>query len=118
MSCRIYILNDNRVKGILKSKSNIIDISSEQLQLSKTEKKDILQLYASNEKISKDELEKIVQTQAYFPLLCKLYFEKKTKQKDRLKFFTEPIEVFEEEIRDFRTSCKQKILLVSSSCAL
>lgn len=108
VSCRIYLLNDNRVKGILKSKSNIIDISSEQLQLSKTEKKDILQLYASNEDISKDELEKIVQTKAYFPLLCKLYFENKTEQKDRLKFFTEPIEVFEEEIRDFRTSCKEK----------
>uniref|UniRef100_A0A8W8NNY9 Novel STAND NTPase 3 domain-containing protein n=1 Tax=Magallana gigas TaxID=29159 RepID=A0A8W8NNY9_MAGGI len=108
VSCRIYILNDNRVKGILKSKSNIIDISSKQLQLSKTEKKNIWQVYASNENVSKDELEKIVQSEAYFPLLCKLYFANKIKMKDRLKFFTEPIEVFEEEIRDFRTLCKER----------
>lgn len=116
VSCRIYILNDNRVKGILKDKSNIVDICNDQLKLSKNEKKDIWQIYASNETITKEELTQIVQCEAYFPLLCKLYFMGKHKQKDRLNFFTKPVQIFEEEIRDFKNFCKEKycslILLV------
>lgn len=108
VSCRIYILNDNRVKGILKDKSNIVDICNDQLKLSKNEKKDIWQIYASNETITKEELTQIVQCEAYFPLLCKLYFMGKHKQKDRLNFFTKPVQIFEEEIRDFKNFCKEK----------
>lgn len=116
VSCRIYILNDDRVKGILNDKSNIVDICNDQLKLSKNEKKDIRQIYASNETITKEELTQIVQCEAYFPLLCKLCFMKKNKQKDRLSFFTKPVQIFEEEIRDFKNFCKEKycalILLV------
>lgn len=89
VSCRIYIVNDNRVKGILKDKSNIVDICNDQLKLSKDEKKDIWKIYASNETITNEELTQIVQCEAYFPLLCRLYFMKKHKQKDRLSFFYE-----------------------------
>lgn len=39
VSCRIYILNDKRVKGILNDKSNIVDLSNDQLNLCKSEKK-------------------------------------------------------------------------------
>lgn len=116
VSCRIYILNDKRVKGILNDKSNIVDLSNDQLNLCKSEKKEIWQIYAPNEKVSKAELAKIVKPEAYFPLLCKLCFVNRIKKNERLKFFMVPAEIFEEKIRYFKTSCKEKycalILLV------
>lgn len=108
VSCRIYILNDKRVKGILNDKSNIVDLSNDQLNLCKSEKKEIWQIYAPNEKVTKAELAKIVKSEAYFPLLCKLCFVNKIKKSERIKLFMEPAEIFEEKIRYFKTSCKEK----------
>lgn len=48
MLCRIYILNDNRVKGFLKDMLNIVDLSSDNLRLSKDEKKKIWNMYLFN----------------------------------------------------------------------
>lgn len=38
MTCRLYILSDNKVDRLLKNKSNIVDISNDQNTLSKEEK--------------------------------------------------------------------------------
>lgn len=98
MSCRKYILNEKKVRGILKDDSNIVDINNDKSKLSKNEKENILSKYASKENLSTEELTQIVQTEAYFPLLCKLCFSDKNKAREKLRFFTEPVEVLEEEI--------------------
>lgn len=108
MSSRKYILNDAKVKGLLKVKSNIVDISNDQLKLSRNEKEEILNKYSLNKNVSREEFLKIIQTEAYFPLLCKLCFSKKIKEHKMLRFFTEPVKVFEDEIKAFRISFKDK----------
>lgn len=108
MSCRKYILNDHQVTGLLKDEPNIVDISNDQLKLSEYEKEKIWSTYALNENISREVLTKIIQTEAYFPLLCKLCSSKHFKEHEKLKFFTRPVEVLEDEIKMFRKSFKQK----------
>lgn len=116
VSCRKYILYENRINGILKDKSNIVDISQDQLKLNNDDKKRIWDIYSNHKQLSQEELEEILNIEEYFPLLCKLYFSMDRNQTDELIFFKEPKEVFEEEIRNFRLSSKEKycslILLV------
>lgn len=108
VSCRKYILMDPRVKGVLKNESNQIDISTDQLKMSNNEKREVWDMHSCNKNISEEELEEICQTEAYFPLLCKLYSTNENKENNILRFFKEPVVVFEEEIGDFRNSCKEK----------
>lgn len=65
----------------------------------------------SEHNFSKTEITEILNTDAYFPLLCKLYAQNKTNQrnvaKDAVKFFKEPITNLEMDIRAFRGSCKE-----------
>lgn len=116
MSCRKYILSDDKVKGLLKNESTIVDITCNQFKLSYEEKEKIWRKHALDEDVSKEELKQIVQTETYFPLLCKLYVHHKINKKEKLRFFKAPVELFEEELRNFRESCKEKycalILLV------
>lgn len=108
MSCRKYILNDDKVKGLLKDESNIVDISNDKFKLDEKEKEEIWNKYTITENVPKEELIKIIRTEAYFPLLCKLCFSKKIKVHEMLRFFTEPVEVLEEEINNFRKSFQEK----------
>lgn len=108
MSCRKYILSDGRVKGLLTKKSNIVDIDSDQLKLSKFEKKLIWNTHSLSKELSEKEFADIFQNEAYFPLLCKLYFCYNRYQADGLRFFKEPVAVFKKEIRDFKTFSKEK----------
>lgn len=71
MTCRLYILSDNKVDTLLKNKSNIVDISNDQNTLSKEEKQKKLIANAVNENISSKQLNDIPETKHYFPLLCK-----------------------------------------------
>lgn len=52
----------------------------------------------------------ILKTETYFPLLCKIYFSKNINKnrKEKLRFFKAPVALFEEEIRHFRKSDKDK----------
>lgn len=108
ITCRKYILNDDRVKGLLKEKAYTVDINDEQLKLDNQEKQDIWNSYSSNKKLSKEELTELVQIEAYFPLLCKLYFTHDRHQREGMRFFKEPLAVLEKEVRTFRKSCKEK----------
>lgn len=109
LSSRKYILRDDRVKGILKEATNIVDIDDDQLKLNIDEKQRIWNIYAHNKKLSKEELAEIFKIEEYFPLLCKLYFLKQTEKNERIvMFFKEPIVVFEEDIRSFRKACQEK----------
>lgn len=107
VSCRKYILNESRIKGILKDKSNIVDISQD-LKLNNDEKLKIWDIYSNHKQLSSEELEKLLNIEEYFPLLCKLYFSTDSNQTDGLRFFEKPIAVFEGEIRNFRASSKNK----------
>lgn len=109
ISCRKYILIDDRIKGLLKDRSNIIDINNDRFQLDNNEKQMIFNIHANDKKLSKKEFAEIGKIEEYFPLLCKMYFSKNRKQHDdMIPYFREPVAVVEGEIRSFRTSCKEK----------
>uniref|UniRef100_A0A8W8IEI1 Novel STAND NTPase 3 domain-containing protein n=1 Tax=Magallana gigas TaxID=29159 RepID=A0A8W8IEI1_MAGGI len=108
LSSRKYILLDNRVKGILKDKSCIIDLSDDKHKLNNGEKENILKSYSSNSRISKDDINGMLTTEEYFPLLCKLYFSDKNNQTIGTRFFTEPFNVCQEQIRNFRNDSKKE----------
>lgn len=86
LSCRKYILNDARVKGILKDKSCIIDLSEDEFKLDCEEKHKILDSYSSNSDFSKENIDEIIKTEDYFPLLCKLFFSDKKSKKWECNF--------------------------------
>lgn len=110
VSCRKYILNDGRVKSLLtasKLNSKLVDISQDQLKLSYDEKQRIWNIYSSN-KISFTEASiALFDKDAYFPLLCKLYFSTDRNKNDGFRFFKEPREVLEKEIENFRLYSKE-----------
>lgn len=109
MTCRLYILSANKVDGLLKNKSKIVDISNDQNTLSKEEKqKKKLIAYAVNENISSKQLNDIFQTKHYFPLLCKSYFSKQIDKSKVIEYFQEPREFYENQIKQFRNSCKKE----------
>lgn len=108
LTCRTYILSDKRLKGLLKEKSYTVDINDEKLKLDNQEKQNIWNSYSSNKKLSKEELTELVQIEAYFPLLCKLYFTNDRHQREGLRFFKEPFAFLEKELRTFRISYIEK----------
>ncbi|XP_065925460.1 uncharacterized protein [Magallana gigas] len=107
LSSRKYILLDDRVKGMLNDKSCSIDLSDDKHKLNNEEKKNILRSYSSNSGLLKDDINGILMTEEYFPLLCKLYFSDKNNQTIGPRFFKEPFNVCQEQIRNFRKDCKE-----------
>uniref|UniRef100_A0A8W8IEG8 Novel STAND NTPase 3 domain-containing protein n=1 Tax=Magallana gigas TaxID=29159 RepID=A0A8W8IEG8_MAGGI len=108
LSSRKYILLDDRVKGMLNDKSCSIDLSDDKHKLNNEEKENILRSYASNSDLSKDDIDGILTTEEYFPLLCKLYFSDKNNQTIGPRFFKEPFNVCQEQIRNFRNDSKKE----------
>ncbi|XP_065924973.1 uncharacterized protein [Magallana gigas] len=107
ISCRNYILFDNKVKGVLQEITNIVNIEDVKYKLTYEEKRSIWNKYMSNDKISEEDFTEILNTEAYFPLLCKL-FSCEINQNDGYRFFKEPVKVVEEQIRCFRKKDKGK----------
>lgn len=123
LSCRKWVQCDIRANGFFDDNSNIIDIDSGKCILSDDEKRQILNKYKTNNyDFSETDLEEVLKTKTYFPLLCKLFFSDTDKQKDGLNFFIEPVEKIKEEIRAFKYECKEKycalILIVLFNNAL
>lgn len=87
LSCRKYILSDNRITGIFKEKSNIVDINDDQFKLSNEEKEKIWNIHSCNKKLSNEEFAKIIDVNEYFPLLCKLFTSKRTPCGEIVSFF-------------------------------
>uniref|UniRef100_A0A8W8IGG9 Novel STAND NTPase 3 domain-containing protein n=1 Tax=Magallana gigas TaxID=29159 RepID=A0A8W8IGG9_MAGGI len=108
LSSRKYILLDDRVKGMLNDKSCSIDLSDDKHKLNNEEKKNILMSYSSNSGLLKDDINGILMTEEYFPLLCKLYFSDKNNQTIGPRFFKEPFNVCQEQIRNFRNDSKKE----------
>lgn len=74
----------------------------------KRNKKKKLIAYAVNENISSKQLNDIFQTKHYFPLLCKSYFSKQIDKSKVIEYFQEPREFYENQIKQFRNSCKKE----------
>nr|XP_034322220.1 ankyrin-1 isoform X1 [Crassostrea gigas] len=108
ISCRNYILFDNKVKGDLKEKTNIVNIADAECKLTHEEKRCIWNKYMSNEKISEEDFTDIFNIEAYFPLLCKLFSCDMKYQIYGYRFFKEPVKVIEEQIRCFRKEDRGK----------
>lgn len=87
----------------MKDKSETVDISNDHFKFSTEEKENIWKRHAFDEYVSKKELMEIVQTEAYLPLLCKLYFSNINKEFEVLRFFKAPVEVLGEEISEYQT---------------
>ncbi|XP_052695974.1 uncharacterized protein LOC128174462 [Crassostrea angulata] len=108
ISCRNYILFDDKVKGVLQEKTNIVDIEDGRYKLTNEEKRSIWNKYMPNDKLSKEDFTEILNIEAYFPLLCKLFSSDIKYQSDGYRFFKEPVKVVEEQIRCFRKKDRGK----------
>ncbi|XP_065924965.1 serine/threonine-protein phosphatase 6 regulatory ankyrin repeat subunit B isoform X3 [Magallana gigas] len=108
ISCRNYILFDDKVKGVLQENANIVDIEDGRYKLTNEEKRSIWNKYMSNDKISEEDFTEILNTEMYFPLLCKLFSSDIKYQSDGYRFFKEPVKVVEEQIRCYRKEDRGK----------
>nr|XP_034330312.1 putative ankyrin repeat protein RF_0381 isoform X2 [Crassostrea gigas] len=108
MTCRKNVLCHSRVKGIISDKSNIVDIDCDQYKLTDDEKRQILNRYTSNMNLSEKECAEIIETEDYFPLLCRLYSSKNKCQIKGVRFFREPSICLIEEISGYRQTIKEK----------
>lgn len=108
LSCRKCVQMDIRVKGLFKNKSNIVDIDADDCKLRDNEKLKIWNKYKSDNISFKIDLTEILKIDAYFPLLCNLFFSAEECRKKGLQFFKEPIAKYKEEIEYFKTSSKEK----------
>lgn len=108
LCCRKRVLSNDKVRGLLKENSNIVDINCDHLKLTFEEKCNMWMRYASNRGVYIDVLQGIIQIDAYFPLLCKVFFDNQNYQKMGIRFFREVNAVFEEDIRYLKKTCKQK----------
>lgn len=112
MQYRKYILSDVRITGILRDKSCLEDTNDYILKMNYDEKQTIFDRHSKINIFSKEELAGIIKIDAYFPLLCKLYFSDVKYQNDELRFINVPVVVLEEEIRNFRKSSKYCALVL------
>lgn len=108
LSCRKCVQSDERAMGLFKTKSIIVDIDAEDGKLSNDEKLKIWNIYKSDNTSIEIDLTEIIKIDAYFPLLCKLFFSDEENQKKGLRFFKEPVKVYKEEIEYYKTSSKDK----------
>lgn len=107
ISCRTNVIEDCKENRFFKDKSSIVDINNDQYKLTESEKREVLKKYQSDVNLSESEVGEIVQTETYFPLLCKLYFCNKENHQNGTRFFKQPQMVVEEEIRNYKKTNKE-----------
>ncbi|XP_078312031.1 uncharacterized protein LOC111136086 [Crassostrea virginica] len=108
LSCRKSVLFDPRADDFFKETRNIIDINEKHIKLSKEEKRLMLDKHLFNVQPTKDDFEKILQIDTYFPLLCKICSSKPKQPEDILPIFLEPVAVLTKEIKSFKNKDKKK----------
>lgn len=106
MSCRASVLSEYRLQRLINERG-IVQVDIGKHKLTKYEKIQVLHKYKSDTNLSEGEIDEIVQAEAYFPLLCKLYFRYKENQQHGTNFFKEPGNVVMEEIRNYKNSNKE-----------
>lgn len=108
VSCRTIVLSEYKVKRLFNdAAASIVHIDNDQYKFTEFEKRQVLNRYKSDTNLSDDDVAKIVQTETYFPLLCKIYFCKKENQQDVILFFKEPEKYVKEEIENYKNANKE-----------
>ena len=107
-SCRKTVLFDPRADDFFKETRNIIDINEGHIKLSKKEKRLMLDKHLVDVQPTKDDFEKILQIDTYFPLLCKICSSKPKQSEDILPIFLEPVAVLTKEIKSYKNKDKKK----------
>ena len=108
LSCRRCIVFDTRVKGLFEELSNIVVIDDIQNKLTDSEKIQILKNFTDFKGISEETTKEILKVETYFPLLCKLFASNWKHTTDPLRFFTEPTEFIQKEIKIYKESDRVK----------
>ncbi|XP_061185180.1 uncharacterized protein LOC133193235 [Saccostrea echinata] len=107
VSCRRWVLYDKRVKGILLDESTVAEIDDEKNRMTDVEKRTILNQYTQNLKLSRKFVSEIIKTEAYFPLLCKL-FSRDSEYKKGVDFFQCPYNFIKKEIEMWKKTESKK----------
>ncbi|XP_062585884.1 uncharacterized protein LOC134247557 [Saccostrea cucullata] len=117
ISCRRCVFYDKRVKGNLLDESTAIEIDNKTNGLTVKEKKAIFNKYSQDLDLSKDVVSEIIKTEAYFPLLCKLFSREANYKEKGVNFFKHPYRFIKKEIEVWKKTDKKKfcslILLVA-----
>lgn len=108
VSCRTIVLSKYKVNRLFNEASAcIVNIDDDQYKFTESEKREVLNKYKSDTNLSDDDIAEIVQTETYFPLLCKMYFCKKENQQAVTLFFKEPEKYVKEEIENYKNAHKE-----------
>ena len=108
LSCRRCIVFDTRVKGLFEERSNIVVIDVAQNKLTDNEKIQILKNFTDYKGISEETTKEILKVETCFPLLCKLFPSNWKHSTDPLRFFTEPTDIIQKEIKIYKDSDRVK----------
>ncbi|XP_062585885.1 uncharacterized protein LOC134247559 [Saccostrea cucullata] len=117
ISCRRCVFYDKRIKGILLDESNAVEIDNETNGLTVKEKKAIFNTYSQSLGLSQEVVSEIIKTEAYFPLLCKLFSREANYKETGVDFFKHPYKFVKKEIEVWKKTDKKRfcslILLVA-----
>ena len=83
-------------------------VDDEQNKLNYSEKREIFRKYTKVDDLSEETFDKILKNETYFPLLCNTFAINRDQFQDVLQFFTEPIDVFKNEIESYKEFDKVK----------
>ncbi|XP_078311510.1 uncharacterized protein LOC144618752 [Crassostrea virginica] len=108
LSCRRSVFLDQRADEFLKEKRMIIDIDKSDIKLNKEEKILMLEKHLFMDKPTQEEIDQILETDMYFPLLCKMYSNYSKQEKNKVTFFKEPVTVLAKEIKSYKNKNKDK----------
>ncbi|XP_062609781.1 uncharacterized protein LOC134271592 [Saccostrea cucullata] len=108
ISCRRCVFYDKRVKGILLDESTAVEIDNKENGLTVEEKRAIFNQYSPNLNLSEGVVTEIIKTEAYFPLLCKLFSRKATHKEMGVDFFKNPYGFIKNEIEVWKKTDKKR----------
>ncbi|XP_062591048.1 serine/threonine-protein phosphatase 6 regulatory ankyrin repeat subunit C-like [Saccostrea cucullata] len=108
ISCRRCIFYDKKIKGNLLDASTAVEIDNDKNGLTVEEKRTIFNQYSENVHLPEKVVTEIIKTEAYFPLLCKL-FSKETNYKEKeVDFFRNPYKCIRKEIEIWKKTDKKR----------
>ncbi|XP_078310484.1 uncharacterized protein LOC144618403 [Crassostrea virginica] len=108
LSCRKSVFLDQRADEFFKEKRTIIDIEKSDIKLNKEEKILMLEKHLSTDKPTQKEIDQILETDMYFPLLCKTYSKYSKEGKNKVTFFKEPVLDLTKEIKSYKNKNKDR----------
>ncbi|VDI37611.1 CDK inhibitor PHO81 [Mytilus galloprovincialis] len=94
-TCRLEVFKDEQFSNLSIFKMCSINLSSQELKLTDAEKIALAEMYF---KESIDEVKELSDKYDFFPLLCSLYNKQKMKNVSIRSFFSNPFDVFQDQI--------------------